>query len=84
MPLDAHITRYLSRTSVGFFPVPPRELSGPYLPITTKGVRTRTKLVSMVSQTRLNPCSVPINYATVTFSSDHPDFAALHMKMFGA
>jgi len=81
-PLDAHIARGTCRARrLGPLPAP-RKMCGPYLSTTTRGITA--VLASLASQARLYPISAPMNSATVTFSLDHPDFAASHMKMSGA
>ena len=63
-PLDAHIARGTCRTRrPGASPLR-RELDGPFMPTTTRGVSTA--LASHAAQARLDPQSVPVNSAAVT------------------
>ena len=80
-PLDAHIARCSCRPRrLGSSPLP-RELNGPYMPTTTRGVSAA--IDSHAAQARLDPSTTPVNAAANTFCSANPEFTATHMRTSG-
>ena len=80
--LDAHIARgtYCTRR-LGSLPRP-RELDGPFLSPTTRGVTAALDCVA--SRARDDPTASPLNLAAISFCLNIPDLTATHMKTSGA
>jgi hypothetical protein len=80
-PLYAHIARGTCRARrPGTSPLR-RELDGPFMLTTTRGVSAA--LATQAAQARMDPQSVPVNYVAVTFCSNNPDFTTTHMRTSG-